>query len=374
MNAKTDSGALSVSVQQSHPIRLDVAFKCGSGRLVTLVGPSGSGKTTILRCIAGLHRVNMGEVTCAGVTWNKASGAHTPTRERRVGMMFQNYALFAHLSVRQNIALPMQCRSVPRVHEHIDSLLELVNMSGFDHRYPAQLSGGQKQRVALARALAGSPSALLLDEPFSAVDLVTRRKLRRDLARIRESLNMPIVMVTHDLEEAYELSDEMVVLHRGKTLVQASPREIMQRPPSAEVARLMGLNNLFTGIVAEHRVEAGISRLRWNGTMLECELNQAFQVGEEVDWVVPENRILLHQRVRPSRGERENPVFGTILELLTLGDFTRLLVEADDSKNEKITFRIPVHVTERNGLATGQRIGLSLKTEGIHMMRRTPGL
>jgi len=225
---------------------------------------------------------------------------------------------------------------------------------------------------------------LLLDEPFSAVDLITRRKLRKDLVRVRRALNIPIILVTHDLDEAYQLADNLCIVHHGTTLHSATPEDFINRPVNAEVARLTGQTNIFDGVIESHHVDKGITRIRWQGRILECLVNADFQVGEPVQWVIPQNRVILHQRVRPSRGEAENPVEGQISEMMKLGDSVALellpdessphdssLEESnpDESKKASLSFTVPLHVAERNALAIGERIGVSLKTQGIHLMR-----
>ncbi|MBS1269484.1 MAG: Sulfate/thiosulfate import ATP-binding protein CysA [Gammaproteobacteria bacterium] len=366
----SSSGRLSVTLQQQRPVSLDVDFRCGPGELLGLVGPSGSGKTTVLRCIAGLARADAGQVRCGdAVLWYPADGVDLPTRRRDVGIVFQNYALFEHLNARDNITIALPGWSRERRNSRAAELLELVNLSGLEARRPAQLSGGQKQRVALARALARRPRLLLLDEPFSAVDLVTRRKLRKDLARMRKRLEIPIIMVTHDLDEAYELSDTISILYHGKTLFTAAPNAVMRRPSTPEVAHLVGLTNIFTGEVAEHDRARRLTLLRWRDRILECALNESYRPGETVHWLIPPNNVILHQRVRPSRGERENPVAGVVRDLVTLGGSVNIELDIESSSGETLSFSVPVHVAERNSLDMGERIGVSLRAAGIHLMK-----
>ena len=219
-----------------------------------LVGPSGSGKSTILRCIAGLHKARSGRVICGGAVWqDTAAGIPAlPPQRRSVGLVFQQYALFPHLTAADNVAKALGHLPRRRRAERARELLELVHLDGLGGRRPAELSGGQQQRVAVARALARDPAVLLLDEPFSAVDQVTRRKLHRELAQLRARVRMPIVLVTHDLEEAVALADRMIVLHNGRTLQSGTPSEVLYRPRNSEVARLVDQRNLFDGEIVEH--------------------------------------------------------------------------------------------------------------------------
>jgi molybdate transport system ATP-binding protein len=279
---------LSARLEQTAPIPLAADIDCASGELLALVGPSGSGKSTILRCLAGLHRPAAGHVRCADATWfDAARGIDVRPQERRVGFVFQHYALFPHLSALANVVqalghLPPAERVARGRH-----WLARCNLDGFDDRRPAELSGGQQQRVALARALAREPQVLLLDEPFSAVDQVTRRKLLRQLIELRRSLAIPIVLVTHDLEEAALLADRMTVLHRGRTLQTAAPETMLAQPASALVARLTDQPNLFEGRVLQHLPAADTTLIEWLGRPLAASHQPAFAVGETVSWLVP---------------------------------------------------------------------------------------
>jgi molybdate transport system ATP-binding protein len=239
-----------------------------------------------------------------------------------------------------------------------------MNLAGLDGRRPGELSGGQQQRVAVARALARDPAVLLLDEPFSAVDQVTRRKLQRELARLREEVKIPIVLVTHDLDEARLLADRIVIVHHGATLQAGPPDEVLLRPRNADVARLVDLSNVLSGTVGG---TGGATTLRWQGKNLEVERNPGFALGERVDWVIPSRYVILHRRDRPSRGERENPVEGACAQCLVLGDTVQVALEVGGEAT--LYFNVPVHVARRNGVEPGARLRVSLLSEGIHLMR-----
>jgi molybdate transport system ATP-binding protein len=247
----TRSG-LHVHLYATAPIPLDLTLTCAPGELLALVGPSGSGKTTILRCIAGLHHPTRGHITCDGATWlDTPQSIDLPPQQRRIGLVFQGYALFPHMTALGNVAaalghLPSRERAA-----HATAMLAQVGLEGLEGRRPAGLSGGQQQRVALARALARDPTALLLDEPFSAVDRPTRRELYRVLASLRERLAIPAVLVTHDLGEAVRLADRMAVLHQGRVLQQGAPDDVAARPDDALVARLLDVDELQPAVVID---------------------------------------------------------------------------------------------------------------------------
>lgn len=232
-----DRRGLHVHLKQVGPIPLDVEFFCGEGELLALVGPSGAGKSTTLRTIAGLYRPREGSVACDGSTWLETSqGLDLPPHHRRVGLVFQSYALFPHMTALGNVTAAMGHRPCGERAARARELLALVHLESLEQRRPADLSGGQQQRVAMARALAREPAVLLLDEPFSAVDRRTRRKLHRELAELRRAVRIPIVLVTHDIDEAAGLADRMCVIDLGETLQTGRPADLLAAPASARVA------------------------------------------------------------------------------------------------------------------------------------------
>jgi molybdate transport system ATP-binding protein len=219
----------------------------------------------------------------------------------------------------------------------------------------------------MARALARDPRVLLLDEPFSAVDRSTREVLYRELAALKRELAMPMILVTHDIEEAAMLADRMSILHRGRTLQAGPPFELMARPASPLVARLVGLRNIFTARIAAHDPANAVTWIDWAGQRLECALAQSFPAGSEAAWIVPASHILLHRRDRPSRGERENPVRAVIAEFLPLGENVSVrLSVADGAASLQASFSL--HVARRNGLERGVEVRVSLLRDGIHLM------
>jgi len=368
MDGGSDFHGLRVRLRQERPILLNAAFECGAGELLALVGPSGSGKTTVLRCIAGLAAPPEGEVTCNGETWlDTRSGAATSPQRRRVGLVFQHYALFPHLDALANVASAMTHRPRRERTGRARALLARVNMQGLEARRPADLSGGQRQRVALARALARDPQVLLLDEPFSAVDQLTRRRLRLELAQLRREIRIPMVLVTHDLDEAQLLGDRLSVLHHGRTLQTGPMQDVIRHPTSAVVARLIDHRNVFAGIVSRHDEGAGRTWLDWAGTELECELATRFEPGERVDWLVPESHVVMHRRERPSRGEHENPVRGIARDVVILGGDARVTLDVEGA-GAPLTFEVSAHVAQRNRVATGAQVSVSLLASGIHVM------
>src|SRR5690606_15381980 len=227
-----------------------VSLEVPSGELVGLLGPSGSGKTTLLRIIAGLERADRGTIL-----FNGRDMTNVPARDRGVGFVFQHYALFRHMTVADNVAfglsvLPRRQRpSKADTKQRVRELLQLVQLEHLAQRYPSQLSGGQRQRVALARALAVKPEVLLLDEPFGALDAKVRKELRRWLRRLHEELNVTSVFVTHDQEEAMEVSDQVVVMSHGRIEQAGTPRAVYEQPATNFVYDFLGHVNRLSGQV-----------------------------------------------------------------------------------------------------------------------------
>lgn len=362
---------LCVRLQQSEHdgIPLDVTLDCPAGEVLSLVGPSGSGKSTVLRCIAGIASPRVGQVTVGGATWlDTEAGIALSARARSAGYVFQNYALFPHLSAQGNVEAAMQHVPSGGRAARARALLERVNLKGLEARMPAALSGGQQQRVAVARALARDPAVLLLDEPFSAVDRSTRQILYRELATLRRDLAIPVVLVTHDLDEAAMLSDRMAILHRGRTLQQGAPLEVMTRPASSLVARLVDLRNVFPCDVVSHDTGAGTTTIRALGQSLQCRLADMHPIGAHLNGAIPASHIILHRQDRPSRGERENPVSGRVDEFVAMGEDVAMTLSVDNA-SERLHLTIPLHVARRNGIFAGARATVSLLADGIHLMR-----
>jgi sulfate transport system ATP-binding protein len=235
------------------PVLKDVSVSIKSGSLTALLGPSGGGKSTLLRIIAGLEQPDTGQVTIGGVDATRLS----PQR-RNVGFVFQHYAAFKHMTVFDNVAFGLQIRKQPKeqIRKRVFELLELVHLEQFAKRYPAQLSGGQRQRMALARALAVEPEVLLLDEPFGALDAQVRKELRAWLRRLHDEVHVTTVFVTHDQEEAIEVSDEIVVLANGGVEQSGSPHEIYDNPANPFVMRFLGPVTEIDGrLVRPHDLE-----------------------------------------------------------------------------------------------------------------------
>ncbi|MBW4602392.1 MAG: sulfate/molybdate ABC transporter ATP-binding protein [Calothrix sp. FI2-JRJ7] len=271
----------------------NVSLEIQSGSLVALLGPSGSGKSTLLRLISGLELPDTGRILLTG-----KDATYQSVQERNIGFVFQHYALFKHLTVRQNIAFGLEIRKAPKnkVKNRVSELLELVQLSGLGDRYPSQLSGGQRQRVALARALAVEPEVLLLDEPFGALDAKVRKDLRAWLRRLHDEVHVTTVFVTHDQEEAMEVSDEVVVMNKGAVEQIGTPAEIYDHPASAFVMSFIGPVNVLpstsglfqsNGFDSAHpkmflRPQDVIIETNHNGTTVPARISRLINLGWEI--------------------------------------------------------------------------------------------
>ena len=234
---------LHVSLRQKTPVPLDVSIECGANEILSLIGPSGSGKTTLLHIIAGLVSVAEGTISSGQQTWlSTKDKVFKSPQDRGAGLVFQDYALFPHMSALDNVAIAIAPGQRQQGYDAAANLLERVHMTGLGARRPHELSGGERQRVTIARALARRPRVLLLDEPFSAVDRMTRRALRDDLMVLKKSLRIPVIFVTHDISEALELADRVAVLDKGNILQTGDPQTVKAAPASDRVSAILGLN------------------------------------------------------------------------------------------------------------------------------------
>ncbi|HEX5842121.1 MAG TPA: ABC transporter ATP-binding protein [Pseudomonas sp.] len=356
---------LQLQLQQTAPIPLAAQLSCAPGEVLALVGPSGSGKSTLLRSIAGLYQPVNGSIRCGGETWfDSQRGIAVPTMRRRVGMVFQHFALFPHLSAQQNVAEALLDYPPGERMARARAWLERVHLHGLGERLPHQLSGGQQQRVAVARALAREPKVLLLDEPFSAVDRATREALYGELAELREELRMPVVLVTHDLDEATLLADRMCILAAGQTLQVDTPERLLQAPASPAVARLLGMRNLFEGRVLGHGADHSL--LAWAGNSLKVRAQPQLPVGAAVSWVMPVSGVLLMPLNQRPGTPLDNRVAVHIERLLPLGEQFRVSLLAAGA--QRLSMNVPRHVAQRYGLAVGQALEVRLRGETIHLM------
>ena len=313
------------------PILKDFNLSVEQGELLSLLGPSGCGKTTTLRTIAGFIIAEKGRVLIGGQDYTKR-----PPNKRNIGLVFQNYALFPHLSVYNNVAYGLKRRKVPKavMAEKIARVLELVSLTGFEGRLPAQLSGGQRQRVALARSIVIEPDLLLLDEPLSNLDAKLRDEMRAELRRLQHHLGITMIYVTHDQIEALSLSSRIIVMNEGNIEQIGTPEEIYEKPATSFVAKFVGFDNRLQGTVQEHegeiltvQVPNGVLRCKTNGAVAE-----SYARGEQVElFFRPEDALL-------SQEAAENSLAAKLNYATYQGNSIRYALDIDDAR---ITVEIP---------------------------------
>ena len=305
------AASLQVKVHQVHPIPLDVEFEAGPDDVLAIFGVSGSGKTTILRSIAGLHRPEHALVSVGAETWlDTGLGTDVPAYQRRLGFVFQEYALFPHLSVIDNVRMALGDVPAADRRRLARELLERVGLAALADRRPAKLSGGERQRVAVARALARQPRVLLLDEPFSAVDRATRRRLRDEVDAIRRTLRIPTILVTHDVEDVTRLATHLLLLESGKTLVQGPLLELLARPDLQVVRESLGLGSLVEATITVVDAARGLAHLAFDGGELLAP-DTGLTPGAAVRVRIPAREVILSDR-RPEGLSLHNAMRGTV--------------------------------------------------------------
>jgi spermidine/putrescine transport system ATP-binding protein len=314
---------------------------------ITLLGPSGCGKTTTLRAIAGFLKPDSGDIIFEGKRINDV-----PAHKRRVNTIFQRYALFSHLNVYDNIAFgpKLQKKSKAEVRQTVASMLELVNLKGFEKRTIDSLSGGQQQRVAIARALANKPHVLLLDEPLGALDLKLRKDMQRELKNIQKELGITFIYVTHDQEEALSMSDRVVVMDKGKIQQIGTPEDIYNEPVNAFVADFIGESNIVDAIMLDDY------KVSFGGVKFDC-LDKGFEKNEFVEAVVRPEDIGI-----TAVGEKST-LKGTITSVTFKGVHFEVLVDVKGF--------IWMIQTTQEGLEVGQEIGMYIEPDAIHIMKRS---
>lgn len=365
--------ALQVSIEQSLPMPIKGHFHCESRQLLALVGPSGAGKTSLMRILSGLMQPQQGKVIVGNEVWCDTEQQICLSPQRRhVGMVFQNYALMPHYDAIENVSLALL--HLPKA-ERIKQARRWLDHMGLtdaeQHRKPADLSGGQQQRVAVARALAREPKLMLLDEPFSAVDQMNRQSLYRLLADLRRELAIPIILVTHDLNEARMLADQLVVIDNGQILQQGTPSAIYNAPRNARVADLVGIHNRFLGEWIGPSEQSGLGLLRWKGEGLPLNKQPVLAVrdkgripeGQPVDWIIPSDGVAL---IKKNEIARENDFHAEVTESRHLGEINLLTLTIKEVPGAE--FVLTLSGSFRKNLAVGTKLGIRLDLSLVHVM------
>jgi spermidine/putrescine transport system ATP-binding protein len=333
----------------------DVSFTIGENEFFTLLGPSGCGKTTLLRMVAGFESPTEGSILLFGGAIDTL-----PAHKRRVNTVFQSYALFPHMSLAQNVAFGLENLGWPRAKREarVAEMLEMVHMTPFAGRRPAQLSGGQRQRIALARALAPEPQVLLLDEPLSALDLKLRQAMRDELRSLQRSTGITFVFVTHDQEEALDMSDRIAVMSQGRVQQIGTPGEIYEEPESRFVADFIGETNFLAGEVVE--TMGDLARVR---TPFGAEIVAA-QKG--VSGPGPATLSLRPEKIGLEEQASGTVLTGTVRSRNYMGGYTHYTIDAAG---------VPLRVSRRNavshteeGFAIGREVRVGFLAESVRVL------
>lgn len=348
---------------------LEVAFQTRNGEMLALFGPSGTGKSLTLRCLAGLLRPLDGCIVLNGrVLFDAADRVDIPPRARKVGYVPQHYALFPHLTAAENIGYGLHDQPATEQRARVAEMVKLMRLEGLEARRPHQLSGGQQQRVALARALVTEPEVLLLDEPFAALDGAIRGRLQNELLAIQRRFRIPTLLVTHDLAEAYALSDRLAVFGGGR-LLQVGPKdEVLRRPATRAVARFVGTKNIFEGQVVSANGEGGT--IAWGGHFIQAP-EAGLTVGQWVSFCIRPEEIMLVRSDRPLRpGLRENVVAGRLVRQIDRGATHTLFFKANglSERDYDLEILLPHHAWQRLELKVEQAVAVSLKRSAVHVL------
>lgn len=323
---------------EGQPLLRGISFSVVTGETVCLLGPSGSGKSTLLRIIAGLETSEQGQVR-----WDGEDLAPVPVHRRSFGLVFQDYALFPHLNVAENVAfgLKMQNLTGAEVNKRVASILELVNLAGFGDRRVTDLSGGEQQRVALARALAPNPRLLMFDEPLGALDRSLREQLMGELRHILHESGVPAIYVTHDQEEAFTLADRVLLLHDGSIVRSGTPEQVWNDPELVWTAQFLDAGNVVAGIVL-----ANTRPLKVATSAGEFEVNcmHAHSVGEKVNILVSRRGV---------RQDADGRVSGVVVDVLFRQDGFNVTLD------NGLDFYLP------DVPQVGEKIYLSIPARGI---------
>lgn len=341
---------LALDIQQSQPFLLQVQLECPAGELMVLLGPSGCGKSTLLRMVAGLQHPARGEIRLGEQIWFQAGRGSKP-QQRRIGYVPQHYGLFPHMNAQMNIAAALHALPAAERQLQAKQWLARMQLQQYANHKPAELSGGQQQRVALARALAAQPSILLLDEPFSALDHLTRADLYMLLAELKQELNIPIILVTHNLEEARLLADKMAVMYQGRILQVGTPASVMQQPNQRQVATIVGMQNIFNSQVLD--VSATGARISLGDQVLSLATTP--QRGT-FSWCIPASAVTVASEASPK------VLHGQIARLARLGEDWQLAVSLPGMSEL-------VHLRHRNAehMHIGQTLMLDFDMTRAHV-------
>lgn len=328
----------------NHDILKNINLKLEKDKIACILGPSGCGKTTLLKLIAGLEKVKKGEILLNDVVVSSIS-RHLATEKRKIGFLFQDYALFPHLNVKDNLNFAM--KNNKRITHDINEIIEIIKLPNSLQKYPHELSGGEQQRVALARSIISQPDFLLLDEPFSSLDLNLKEEIRDDTLHLLQKSNVTVIIVTHDPFEAMFIANKIYIMKKGGKIIQSgTPKELYNSPNSSYVAGFFGETNKFQGVVKNSEISTPIGNIKVSAKM----------ENSKVEVYVRPQAIRLHQEQTPVNGFK-----GTVMASRLMGSYSFVHISVLDKNNEIIHVHshMPPSFSPRQSSAVGIEVDLN---------------
>lgn len=355
-------------------INLDIE----SGEISSIFGYSGAGKSTLLKIICGIIKQDNGDIMLNGKNINNLE-----PYERHTVLVMDEPLLFPHMNVFENIAFGSKLSSGKKRYindnnkktlKSTKEIIELLGITGLEKRYPNEISMGQAQRVSLARALIVNPEIILMDEPFSNLDIISKTKVRRLIKEINNELKISMLLVTHDIEDVLNLSNKMFILNNGRIQDSGKPKDVLKRPSSMDTAFLLGTENIFEGVISEtseknNSIKIKLSNERQENRYIETDFQGHFEVNEQVFFVIrPEEIIILREDRQASKSVKENHFSGTINSAVFTSRMMEILINSENALEFKVL--IPFHAYEVMNLFEGKTVSISLKKSAIHIIKK----
>ena len=354
-------------------INLDIE----SGEISSIFGYSGEGKSTLLKIICGIIKQDNGDIMLNGKSINSLE-----PYERHAVLVMDEPLLFPHMNVFENIAFGSKLSSNKKRHinnnrnilKSTKEIMELLGITGLEKRYPDEISMGQAQRVSLARALIVNPEIILMDEPFSNLDIISKTKVRKLIKDINNELKISMLLVTHDIEDVLNLSNKMFILNNGKIQDSGKPKDVLKKPSSMDAAFLLGTENIFEGIISEIDEKNNLIKIKLlNGkqgnSYIETDFQGDFEINEQVFFVIrPEEIIILRDDRQTSKPVKENHFSGRIISAVFTSRMMEILISSENDSMFKVL--IPFHAYEVMNLFEGKTVNISLKKSAIHIIKK----
>ncbi len=344
--------------QRVHVLK-GVSLDIPEGSLYTLLGPSGCGKTTTLRCVAGLERPESGNISIdEKMVFNSADWTYVPPNHRPIGMVFQSYAIWPHMTVFQNVAYPLTIQHRPKVEikKRVEDVLKVVGLHGLEDRPAPKLSGGQQQRVAFARALVNEPKVMLLDEPLSNLDAKLREQMRYEIKALQRRVNITTIYVTHDQAEALAISDQIAVMHGGRLIEVGTPHQLYSRPRRKFTATFLGLTNLIGGRVVELGGDSKLGRMETNKGIISFIPSSGLEKGQAAVISIRPEHIQVHKQ-KPQG--LDNLVEGLVKDSVFMGDAYHCQIAVQDQL-------LRVHTHPFLNMTPGEKVYLQLDPQSCN--------